>query len=187
MNMSGVMGSKVFAPIALSGQGTTIAKSRKAREELKEKIGNWKKKAWLDFCKLLMEEDKRYTLMPLSDYNNKQHNSGMAIRVQNAEGVFSNFCLTRTGELSDVYILPSDPMLGILIDAGSKYSKLTLQSFPSKAMVWPILRIADDLERQYTREVSIESNKHKPQGRTDAKRSSSTSGDSNSNIVSASS
>lgn len=173
--MSGVMGAKVFHPVNLSAQDSAIAKSRKAREELKEKIGNWKKKAWLDFCKLIMEEDKRYTLMPLADYNAKVGNSGMVSRVQNAEGVFSNFCLTRTGELSDIYILPQDPMLGVIIDGGSKYSKLQLQAFPSKGMVWPVLRIADELERQYTREVSIEANKHgNSTGRTYAKRNSGT-------------
>lgn len=134
--------------------------SRKSREELKEKIGNWKKKAWLDFCKLLMAEDKRYTLMPLTDYNSKAGTNTMMNRVQNADGVFANFCLTRTGEMSDIYLLPCDPILGVKIDAGSKYSTATIQGFPSKAMVWPIIRIADELERQYVREVSIEATKH---------------------------
>ncbi len=175
--------------VAMTGMGTsTVDKSRKAREELKEKITTWKKKAWLDYCKLLMDEDKRYTLMPLADYNARTGNNSMLTRVQNADGVFSNFCLTRTGEMTDIYILPCDPMLGITIDAGSKYAKATIQGFPSKAMVWPIIRIADELERQYVREVSVEGNKHgSSTGRTYAKRNSSTSSNGDTDKLSASS
>jgi len=159
--MSNSYPSKLYAPVQYTSKDSPIMKSRKSREELREKIDNWKKKAWFDFCKLVMYADKRYTLMPLSDYNNKTGKNSMLSRTQNADGIFSNFCLTRTGTLTDIYILPCDPMLGINIDAGSTYSKATVTSFPSQGMVIPTLCIADELERQYIKEVSIESNKHR--------------------------
>ncbi len=159
----------------------TLNKTKQARELLKEKIGNWKKKAWLDYCKLVMEQDSRWTLLPLSDYNTRAGNNGMLARVTSAEGVFSNFCLTRTGVMNDIYLIPCEPMLGVMIDAGSKYAKCTVTAFPSKGMVWPVLRIADELERQYSREIAIETNKHGSlKGGTDAKRSSNT--DSNGDV-----
>lgn len=173
--------SKLNKIVALAGPNN-LSKARQARAEAKEKIGEWKKKAWLDFCKLVMAADVRYTLLPLTDYNLRTGNNTMVSRVQNADGVFSNFCLTRTGEIADIYLLPSDPYLGVLIDSGSKYGKATIQGFPSKAMVWPVLRIADELDRQYAREVSIESNKHGSSfGGTYVKRSGDTNSNSNTN------
>lgn len=143
-------------PVVRTPTNTSGTTAKWNSKEYKERIETWKKKSWHEFCKLVMDTDTRYTLMPLVDYNKRHSNDSMIQRLQNADGVFSNFCLTRTGEKSDIYILPSDPHLGILIDAGSKYSRMTLNSYPSKALVWPVLRIADELERQYIREVTIE-------------------------------
>lgn len=127
-------------------------------QERMEKIKQWKRKSWLDFCKLVMEQDKRYTLLPLSDYSKLMHSQQLGLA--RANGIFGNMCLRRDGERSDIYIVPLDPNLGIAIDAGSKFTKMTLSGFPSRSLVWPVLRIADDLERQFTREVMIEANKH---------------------------
>ncbi len=162
----------------------TINKTKQAREELKQKTEDWKKKIWIDFCRLVMEADTRYTLMPMTDYNKRMGNHSMTARVANAEGVFSNFCLTRTGELNDVYLLPSDPQLGVLIDAGSKYGKAMIFAFPSKGVLWSVLKLADELERQYVREVKIATNKYSPKGGKNVKRTSGDGSNSNTDELS---
>ncbi len=135
--------------------------TNKTLEEIKESIEKWKKKAWLDFCKLVMESDTRYTLSPISDYFTNRNQSSIATRMQVAGGIFDTLCLTRTGSFVDTYILPNETSLGIKIDCGSKYNSLIVSCYPSKAMVEPILHITNELERQFIREVTIESNKHK--------------------------
>ena len=147
----------------LNGGGGLPMKDYKAHVDRVERINAWKKKAWLDFCKMVMEEDKRYSLLPLTDYYNNMKETGMLSRLSRASGVFSGFCLRRDGTLQDVYIIPHEPNLGLVINAGSKYTGMNLTGFPSKALVWPTLRMADDLERQFIREVSIEANKHSTQ------------------------
>jgi len=179
------MSSQFNTKISALSNRSRVEDMHKARAEMREKINKFKRKAWLDFCKFVMTEDSRYTLMSITDYNNKMGNSQTINRVQSAEGVFSNFCLTRTGELADVYLLPCEPTMGISIDVGSKYNSGTLQSFPSKAMVWPVIRIADELERQFVREISIESKKHT--GGTNATCSSSSNSNSDTNQLSANS
>lgn len=129
-------------------------------QEKREKIEAWKRKTWLEFCKMVMDADKRYSLLPLVDYNTAKGASGMLSRTIRAQGVFGNMCLRRDGAMQDIYIVPNEPQLGVLIDAGSKYTQMSMTGYPSKSLVWPIIRIADDLERQYTREVTIEANKH---------------------------
>lgn len=128
-------------------------------EELRERKTAWKKKSWNEFCKLVMEADKRFTILPLSDYHARVKASGMDIRVTRAEGLFSNFCLRREGTLTDVFILPNEPALGIRIDTGSKFITGQLTCFPSKTLVWVAIRMADEFERQYVREVTVQANK----------------------------
>lgn len=150
MSMNGIIPAAMLA-------GITKFDGASSDPDKAEKIKQWKKKSWLDFCKMVMEQDKRYTLMPLSDYSMAQGGQGSLLA--RANGIFSNMCLRRDGEMADVYIVPLDPNLGITIDAGSKYQRMQFSGFPAKSLVWPVLRMADELERQYTREVVIQKNK----------------------------
>ena len=68
--------------------------------------------------------------------------------------------LQREGIYAPVTIEPFDNKYGIYIQAGSKMTKMTIQSYPSNCLAWPSVIIADELERQFTREVEWEMNKN---------------------------
>lgn len=157
-------------------------------ETRREAISKWKKTSWLEFCKEVMIADPRFTIQPYTDYYNAPY-------TVKEGGTFGQMCLRRDGVLADVYILPPDPNLGFVVEAGSKYTKLSLHGFPSKAMVWPVTRASDELERQFTREVMIEATKHgttlghviKKGGKQHGKPANHTTGNNDSNKLSANS
>lgn len=111
--------------------------------DLQERLEKWKKKSWLEFCKAVMQQDGRYSVEAYGD-------------------IFGSLSLRRDGTFCDVHIHPHTPQLGVYIEAGSKFAKTAMACFPSMAMVGPVLKIADELERQFVREVKIEENKHLP-------------------------
>lgn len=125
-------------------------------DERIQKIHAWEKQTWLDFCKMVMESDKRFTILPMFMFIEGNPMTCLT----NDEGVFGRQCLKRDGILADVYIIPMERGLGMEIKAGSKYTSMRFNGFPSKTMLWPVLKIADELERQFVREVAIESSKH---------------------------
>lgn len=161
---SGVVPAQMLLNLANDASKVNNTEYEKNQDRM-EKIKQWKRKSWLDFCKELIAQDKRYTLMPLSDYMDTQKGNSIW-GITKANGVFGNMVLRRDGELNDVYIVPLDPQLGMIVDSGSKFGRMQINGFPARSMVWPVLRIADELERQYTREVTIERNKHTPFAKT---------------------
>lgn len=159
MDTSPLTESTIPTQLTLPNLSDSYAK----QQEHREKINAWKKKSWMEFCKMVMDTDKRYSLLPMTDYDNAMKHEGMPMRMNKANGVFSNFCLRREGSLQDVYIVPHEPNLGLMVNAGSKYINMIMTGFPSKSLVWPVIRIADDMERQFVREVTIEANKRNTQ------------------------
>lgn len=143
----------MFRTFSGINQGTLYATREKMGNEKREKVNAWKKKAWLDFCKEVILADNRFSLMPYADYYNCPGEAKDG-------GVFGTMCLVRTGTLCDIYILPPEPNLGFKLEGGSKYTHVSFNGYPSKAMVYPLTKMSDEVERQFIREVSIEATKH---------------------------
>lgn len=108
---------------------------------------NWKRQNWNNFCKQIMEADKRFHLVPIKDwykasYADVEHGT-----------VFGPFYLTMDGDYCPIDVAFLDSTQGLRIETGCSWIKCNIGAYHSKSLVWPVIRICEELNRQYTRMV----------------------------------
>lgn len=108
---------------------------------------NWKLRDWTKFCKMLMEEDRRFHLVPVKDWYKA------SIDDKAFGTVFGPYILRRDGEWGPIDIAPNHSIQGLWIATGCAYLHSTVCGYHSKSLIWPVLRLCSELERQYNRMV----------------------------------
>lgn len=108
---------------------------------------NWRRKNWPTFCKQLMEADNRFHLMPIKDwymagYSDTQYGT-----------VFGPFYIQMEGDYCPIDVAFIESSQGIRIETGCKCLTAKIGTYHSKSLVWPVIRICEELNRQYTRMV----------------------------------
>lgn len=108
---------------------------------------NWKRKNWNNFCKQVMEVDKRFHLVPIKDWYKASYAD-----IENGT-VFGPFYLTMDGDYCPIDVAFLDNTQGLRIETGCSWIKCNIGAYHSKSLVWPVIRICEELNRQYTRMV----------------------------------
>jgi hypothetical protein len=139
-----------------------------------DKQESWRvkrKKAFVTFIKSVLEQDKRYTLVPFVDQS-KEVRWSNSFASEDSSNILGTVMLKREGTYTDVVIQPNEPKYGVRVFAGSKMNHGGIQAYPSPSLAWPIISMANELERQFTREVEWEMTKHGQQTKVNKKRGS---------------
>lgn len=133
-----------------------LAKLMIEHQQKKEAWRSKRKKAFINFIKQVLEKDKRFTITPYSE----SLSSMWSRSIITPPNILGEVMLQREGTYAPVTIEPFDNKYGIYIQAGSRMTRMTILSYPSNCLAWPSVIIADELERQFSREVEWEMNKH---------------------------
>lgn len=129
-----------------------------ASVEAKEKKEHARRKAFVMFIKEVLKHDKRYSIVPYED--SRDRTKIQWVPNSTRSGILGSVMLKREGAYADVVIHASEPRYGVIVNAGSSFSSGEVKAYPSSSMAWPIVAIANELERQFTREVEWDMNKH---------------------------
>lgn len=136
---------------------TEMADHYQKLQEKRQDYARKRRQAFVKFIKPILEKDKRYSIVPHVDVKNRSY----FYRDQEAnENILGNVMLQRSGSYAPVTISSAEPKYGIVINAGSIHSESVIISYPSPSLTWSVMNIANELERQYSREVEWEMNKH---------------------------
>jgi hypothetical protein len=124
------------------------------------KQADWKakrKKAFVTFMKSVLEQDKRYSVVPMIDTRRVGlYGTGL----EDSSNILGDVMIRREGTYANVCIHSNEPKYGIIVNAGSKMNHGGMQGYPSPSLAWSMINLANELERQFTREVEWEMNKH---------------------------
>jgi hypothetical protein len=136
----------------------TMRVVKQAYQDVVAKRAEYHKKrrqAFVKFIKPILEQDKRYSIVPYKDSRSKMCWS----RDEQENSILGDVMLKRDGDYAPVLIHPNEPQYGVMISAGSTHTACTIQAYPSPSLAWSVLNIANELERQFVREVEWEMNK----------------------------
>ncbi len=106
-----------------------------------------------------MKLDTRYSIILMEDYARTHTINGNRRNSLDYNDDTFKVCLIRDGEYGPVTIIPPCEVYGVVIRAGSIYVHANMNMFPSRNLAWPTIKIADELEIQYSKEVQREKQK----------------------------
>lgn len=110
-------------------------------------LNNWKYKDWSRFCKMVMDTDPRFHLLPIKHWYKASYDDA-------AFGtVFGPYILTMDGDYGPIDINFGKQTQGIEIVTGCAYIRTVICAYHSKPLVWPVIRLCEELNRQYSRMV----------------------------------
>lgn len=126
---------------------TTATGTINGRISTEERVSEWMKGIWMEFCKAVIEMDSRFSLYPKSDMRSILYGDS------SRDGVLSDFVLRREGAYTDVYVDRIDGKIGFVIIAGNKLQYVKIMARPSKGMAMPVIAMTDELEDQFNQDV----------------------------------